>query len=229
MKLQWLPFGLAPRRQKTGPLYGDLYPRAVASGIDLTLLFLILNDFFHYVTAKFYARIDTDIFYQIKTSHHVTEQLQLAWDSGFVTQWLLNAVFQLVLMGVLYVSVQIIWGTTPGKWLLGLKIVRAHTFAPVERWRYPLRFLAYIVAALPLMIGIFWVGFSKERRGWHDRIAGTAVLNIRPNGWYWAYVKKVYYRLRGKPMPVPEPVVAGAVPGNEPGATRDDKISADTV
>jgi uncharacterized RDD family membrane protein YckC len=67
-------------------------------------------------------------------------------------------------------------GQTPGKWLLGIKIV------PVEGGRLTLRrallrCLAYILSALPFYLGFFWI-LGPTRRGWHDRIARTEVVYV---------------------------------------------------
>ena len=193
-----LPFGLSPHRNRIQSPYGDVYPRAVAAGIDLAVLFFVLNDLFHYITESIYSYVDPALVTQIRQETSAVKMMSLLWNSNFMGLWALNSLIQLIIIGILIVSMQVIWGTTLGKWLIGLKIVRAGTHAPVEKWRFIVRYFAYIVAALPLMIGIFWASFNKERRGWHDFIAGTVVLNTRPTGWYWNKLKRAYYRARGK-------------------------------
>jgi len=111
--------------------------------------------------------------------------------------WLVSNGIVIGLMGLFIVACQMAYGTTPGKWLLGLKIVRHETLEPVAHWRYAVRFLAYIPAAAPLMLGIFWMLFNKKRRGWHDYMAGTVVIHTRPKGWYWQQVKRGYRWVRG--------------------------------
>jgi uncharacterized RDD family membrane protein YckC len=66
-------------------------------------------------------------------------------------------------------------GFTPGKALLGLKVVRKDG-AKVSFFRSLVRFFAYWVSAIPLFLGFFWVLWDRNRRGWHDKIAGTQVL-----------------------------------------------------
>lgn len=73
------------------------------------------------------------------------------------------------------------YGATPGKLLLRMKIVDAKTGKKLSDTQSILRVLAYLVAGVPLMLGFFAIGWNRQRRGWHDRIAGTAVV-ILPRG-----------------------------------------------
>ena len=38
------------------------------------------------------------------------------------------------------------------------------------------RLLGYLACFLSLGIGFFWVLIDEQRRGWHDKIAGTCVV-----------------------------------------------------
>jgi uncharacterized RDD family membrane protein YckC len=66
-------------------------------------------------------------------------------------------------------------GFTPGKAILGLKVVRKNG-AKVSFGRSILRFFAYWISAIPLFLGFLWVLWDPKRQGWHDKIAGTQVL-----------------------------------------------------
>jgi uncharacterized RDD family membrane protein YckC len=66
-------------------------------------------------------------------------------------------------------------GKTVGKWLLGLRVISAGQ-APLTYRQALLRWLASIVVTVPLGIGVLWILFSSEKRGWHDRIARTWVI-----------------------------------------------------
>ena len=71
-------------------------------------------------------------------------------------------------------------GFTPGKAILGLKVVRKNG-AKVSFGRAILRFFAYWISAIPLFLGFFWVLWDPNRQGWHDKIAGTQVLYFPKN------------------------------------------------
>lgn len=38
------------------------------------------------------------------------------------------------------------------------------------------RYFAYLIAFLPLCLGVIWVGIDKKKQGWHDKLAGTVVI-----------------------------------------------------
>ncbi len=68
-------------------------------------------------------------------------------------------------------------GYTPGKALLGLKVVR-NNGGKLSFFRSLLRFFAYWISLIPLCLGYFWILWDPKRQGWHDKIAGTQVLYI---------------------------------------------------
>jgi uncharacterized RDD family membrane protein YckC len=65
-------------------------------------------------------------------------------------------------------------GYTPGKGLLGLRIVRQDG-RPLSAGRALLRYLGYWVSAIPLFMGFIWILFDRQHEGWHDKIANTHV------------------------------------------------------
>jgi uncharacterized RDD family membrane protein YckC len=68
-------------------------------------------------------------------------------------------------------------GQTPGKWVLGIRVHRIDG-APMTFGRALLRWLGYLVSALPLYLGFLWI-LGPRRRGFHDLLAGTEVLHVR--------------------------------------------------
>ena len=68
-------------------------------------------------------------------------------------------------------------GQTPGKWLLGLRVV-ALGGGKVGLGRAAVRFAGYLLSALPFYLGFLWI-LGPERRGFHDRLAGTEVVYAR--------------------------------------------------
>lgn len=66
---------------------------------------------------------------------------------------------------------------TPGKLLLGCRIVDARSG---DRPRFPqllVRLLAYAIAAAPAGLGLLWVLWDRRRQGWHDKLARTLVVS----------------------------------------------------
>ena len=65
---------------------------------------------------------------------------------------------------------------TPGKMILGIKIVDMKTGNPPSPSQSITRYLGYYVSMIPLMLGIIWVAFDEKKQGWHDKLAGTVVV-----------------------------------------------------
>ena len=77
------------------------------------------------------------------------------------------------------VAVIVFWHTrqaTPGKQLLGLRVVDARTGARLSLGQAIGRYLGYFVSIVPLCLGLLWVAFDARKQGWHDKLAGTVVL-----------------------------------------------------
>jgi uncharacterized RDD family membrane protein YckC len=79
-----------------------------------------------------------------------------------------------VIAGLYFVLFTDLTGRTPGKWLMGLRVVKTGG-GDITLGRAVLRSIGYIVSLIPLGAGFLWVLVDDERRGWHDHIAGTKV------------------------------------------------------
>jgi uncharacterized RDD family membrane protein YckC len=66
-------------------------------------------------------------------------------------------------------------GQTPGKALLGLRVVPL-SGGKIPVWRALVRFLAYFPSALLIWIGFLWIIVDDRRQAWHDKLAGTCVI-----------------------------------------------------
>lgn len=199
---------VSPRRREETP-YADVMERAIAWSFDLFLLYYLLRDLFDRLAMQVFQHNDIETIDAMKRANfaNVINDGRAALQAGYPLQifnspalqlYLTELLAEFLLLGLIVVGVQCIFGNTPGKWVLGLKIVRRKTFAPIARWRYVLRYIAYVPSVGFAMFGVIWCHFNKERRSWHDMIAGTVVLQTRPNGWYWNKIKQGYRWLRDK-------------------------------
>jgi len=69
----------------------------------------------------------------------------------------------------------ILWGRTPGKWVAGIVVVDSEGYTPGPA-AIPREMIGKLVSYLAAGIGIFWLIFDPQRQGWHDKIAGTYVV-----------------------------------------------------
>ena len=67
-------------------------------------------------------------------------------------------------------------GATPGKALMHCRIVDSQKHTYPDRNQASIRLLAYVVSSLPLYLGFFWIGWDKQKQGFHDKLAKTVVL-----------------------------------------------------
>lgn len=89
----------------------------------------------------------------------------------FVITWVLPA--------VAIVAFWIARQATPGKMVIGARIVDARTGGPITRGQAIGRYLGYYVSLLGGFLGFFWVAWDPRKQGWHDKLAGTVVVRER--------------------------------------------------
>jgi uncharacterized RDD family membrane protein YckC len=139
--------------QLAGVVYAGFWIRLGASLIDSILIMLLTSP----------------IVYAIYGPEYFTDNKQLiagGWD--FLITWVLPAVAVIVFW--IYRS------ATPGKIILGIRIVDAQTGGKPSTGQLVGRYFAYYVSTLPLMLGFLWIAFDKRKQGWHDKLAGTVVI-----------------------------------------------------
>jgi len=68
-------------------------------------------------------------------------------------------------------------GTTVGGIVLNLQVVRQDG-QPLNFLTAFVRCLAAIFSALMFFLGFFWIGWDRDKQGWHDKIAGTVVVRL---------------------------------------------------
>ena len=69
------------------------------------------------------------------------------------------------------------WGGTPGKRLLGLRVVNNDGDEPGLAAGL-VRYLVTLISALALFLGYLWMLWDGQRQTWHDKAAGTFVVQV---------------------------------------------------
>jgi uncharacterized RDD family membrane protein YckC len=67
-------------------------------------------------------------------------------------------------------------GQTPGMQMMHIKVVRDADGGPLTGGMALLRLFGLWVNGFVFYLGYIWVFVDKRRRGWHDLIAGTVVI-----------------------------------------------------
>ena len=71
---------------------------------------------------------------------------------------------------------------TPGKMALSLRVLDADSGEALSIGQSIGRYLAYFVSAIPLGLGLMWVGFDSRKQGWHDKLVRSVVVRAKVRG-----------------------------------------------
>ena len=69
-------------------------------------------------------------------------------------------------------------GQTLGKRALGIRVIDFNAGGPIGFPRGLLRYLGKILATIPIFLGFFWMLWDREKQTWHDKMAGSAVVDL---------------------------------------------------
>lgn len=72
------------------------------------------------------------------------------------------------------------WGQTPGKMVMGIKVVSTDG-SPIGLAKAVARLFGYWLSGLALGLGHLWIIWDANKQGWQDKIAGTYVVKVRPS------------------------------------------------
>ncbi|MBR2469342.1 MAG: RDD family protein [Fibrobacter sp.] len=96
-----------------------------------------------------------------------------------------SACVAIAFYSVLYILSQVIllvlWykkQASIGKMAISAKIVDARTGKASTKNQLIGRYFAYLLSFLPLGLGFLWIAFDSKKQGWHDKLAGTAVIYV---------------------------------------------------
>jgi uncharacterized RDD family membrane protein YckC len=98
--------------------------------------------------------------------------------SAIISVELSIALYSLIITCMVYGYFLFFWvliGQTPGKTVIGLRVVTVDG-SRVSIWRGILRLIGYLISSIPLYAGFLWILVDDDRKGWHDKIAGTHVI-----------------------------------------------------
>lgn len=141
-------------------LWGGFFRRASAFFVDLLVLCSLSFLLFYFAYVGYSVGLAAH--HRSLSSNHLEVFLRI-----LIFAWLSLVVGYFVLFHGME-------GKTVGKWLLGLKVVGAHQ----ERITYSqalIRWIGVLVSAL-FGLGLLWILFHPEKRGWHDLLARTWVI-----------------------------------------------------
>ena len=88
-------------------------------------------------------------------------------------------------------------GQTPGKMLVGLRVIGVNG-DKVGFLRAILRYFGYWLSAVVVLLGFLWVLIDQRRQGWHDKIGRTVVVYAWEAQFHHEFVEHARRRALGK-------------------------------
>lgn len=139
--------------------YVGFWPRTAAAGVDSALLAAIITP----ALLKLYG---ADYLLAVATRG-------IAGPADVLLNWLFPAV-----------AVIAFWhykSATPGKMLIGARIVDADDGGPPSRRQLLIRYVGYYLSTIAFGLGLVSIAFDPRKQGWHDKLARTIVVReFRP-------------------------------------------------
>jgi uncharacterized RDD family membrane protein YckC len=138
--------------------YAGFWIRLWASAIDVILLTLIICPLMLWIYGPEYYE----------------SQSVIRGPMDFLISWVFPAI-----------AVVVFWrykSATPGKMVVGAKIVDAKSLGRPSAVQCIVRYFAYLVSMLPLGLGFLWIAFDRRKQAFHDKLAGTVVIRERSRG-----------------------------------------------
>jgi len=148
--------------------YGGFWRRGLAFLIDITILYVFSTALFAAWITITHAPVESHEFFILSsTTPEIFIQVLLPYYGISV---LLNMTYFTYFHGTI--------GQTPGKKLLGLKVIDISGGKMTLGISF-LRWVGYIISKLFLFLGFIWIAFDRRKQGWHDKIAGTCVIRTK--------------------------------------------------
>ena len=146
-----------------GVRWGGFFRRACAFSVDILVLLLLSFFLFYFAYVGYSVGL---------AAHHRSLSTD---DLSMFLRILLFAWFSLV--GGYFVLFHGMEGKTVGKWLFGLRVVGANQ----EPIKYSQAFVRWIGTLFCVLFGtgFLWILLNREKRGWHDLLARTWVVQER--------------------------------------------------
>ncbi len=168
--------------------YSTLNKRVIAAAIDIFILMLILAPIMNPLSNYIFDGRGADVLLNelsieaggdtIVTGEMVYNKFS---QEGFFRKYFIVQLITLSIMCAYTLGFWIRYGTTPGKWATGCRIVDAKTLEKLSYKQAIARLFGYGISAIPIGLGFVMIAFSETKQGLHDKLAGTAVVNFKHN------------------------------------------------
>ena len=112
-----------------------------------------------------------------------------AWIVDFILLFVVQFVVSLTGLAFVSISISLFYGVlfiglrgqTPGKRVLGIQVVNQQGQVPGIGRAALREIIGKLVSTVVILVGFFWIGWDRNKHGWHDHIAGTYVVRKQRN------------------------------------------------
>ena len=170
------------KKDESGICYVTGFRRYISVLLDLIIIVLLLQFCSLAANRLFTNSEDRKILSEIIAKYQVQAPIsaeERATQSKLVKLMVLNQIIQFIMLFSYVAYMWIRFAATPGKLLLGLRVVDEKTFGKMTLKQTTKRFFSFILSVAPLFLGFIWSNFDKRCQTWHDKIAGTVVVTSK--------------------------------------------------
>jgi hypothetical protein len=170
------------KKDESGICYVTGFRRYISVLLDLIIIVLFLQFCSLAANQLFTNSEDRKVLSEIIAKYQVQAPIsaeEKAMQSRLGKLWILNQIVQFIMLFSYVAYMWIRFAATPGKLLLGLRVVDEQTFGKMTLKQVTKRFFSFILSVAPLFLGFIWSNFDKRCQTWHDKIAGTVVVTSK--------------------------------------------------
>jgi len=150
--------------------YAGLTSRLLAFIIDTIILSVIILFTSWFVATTWRLLQLGPIFSELDQRSTILANLTMV-----ITSPLFYSLITLLFIASYYIFFWTIAGQTPGKGIMGLRILSRRGNRLKLRFAI-LRYIGYYLSIIPFGMGIIWILIDDRRLAWHDKLAGTCVV-----------------------------------------------------
>lgn len=171
------------KKKKQDSKYPGFIGRMFSAVLDLMLASIVIIPICHIIYGTIYDGPPPSQEYRLKLETSYKNKTTITREDAFKNlgdvKWYVEQFIQISLLGLFVLFFWNRYGATPGKMMLHMRIVDHKTLGKPTRIQYFLRLIGYVVSAVPVGLGIFYILLNKKHRAWHDLIAGTVVISTK--------------------------------------------------
>lgn len=183
--MMWLPLA---GKEKGNPKYSTINRRMLAVLIDFAILSIAFIPISWVISLIYDIGMDAEAVMERyvdlygNTEVDLGKFLPILADSGILQVILMQNLVSLVVITTFYIVFDYRYGGTPGKMIMRCKVVNYKNDHSLTLKQSALRFFGVLLESLTLGISFMLANFAKDNRSFHDKISGSAVINISKKG-----------------------------------------------